>query len=63
MASELAHPYSFAIDEDLIHEAFKVAAAEKVELFWARADGYLEYLQREQIPQTEKHHSSMLNDI
>ena len=60
---KLAHPYSFAIIEDLIHEAFTVAAAEKVELFWARAEEYLDYLQRKQIPQTEKHHSSMLNDI
>ena len=57
------HPYSFAIIEDLIHEAFNVAAAENVKLFWAHAEEYLEYLRRRQIPQTEKHHSSMLNDL
>jgi len=60
---KLPHPYSFAIIEDLIREAFTVAAAEKVELFWARAEEYLDYLRRKQIPQTEKHRSSMLNDI
>jgi len=60
---KLSNPHSFAIIEALIHEAFKVAEAEKVELFWERAEEYLDYLRREQIPQTEKHRSSMLNDI
>ncbi|MCW3134661.1 MAG: ketopantoate reductase family protein [Methanophagales archaeon] len=60
---ELANPYSFAIIEALIHEAFEVAEAEKVELFWNSAEEYLDYLRHEQIPRTEKHHSSMLNDI
>ncbi|MGB2727961.1 MAG: ketopantoate reductase family protein [Halobacteriota archaeon] len=60
---KLANPHSFAIIEALIHEAFKVAEAEKVELFWERAEEYLDYLRHEQIPQTEKHRSSMLNDI
>jgi 2-dehydropantoate 2-reductase len=60
---KLANPHSFAIIENLIHEAFKVAKAEKVELFWEQAEGYLDYLRRVQIPLTEKHRSSMLNDI
>jgi len=60
---KLSNPHSFAIIEALIHEAFKVAEAEKVELFWERAEEYLDYLRHEQIPQTEKHRSSMLNDI
>ncbi len=60
---ELTDPHSFAIIEDLIHEAFEVAKAEGVELFWNSAEEYLDYLRREQIPPTEKHHSSMLNDI
>ncbi len=60
---KLANPHSFAIIEALIHEAFKVAEAEKVELFWERAEEYLDYLRRVQIPQTEKHCSSMLSDI
>ncbi|MQY54502.1 MAG: 2-dehydropantoate 2-reductase [Methanosarcinales archaeon] len=60
---KLSNPHSFAIIKALIHEAFKVAEAEKVELFWERAEEYLDYLRHEQIPQTEKHRSSMLNDI
>jgi 2-dehydropantoate 2-reductase len=60
---KLANPFSFAIIADLIHEAFKVAEAEKVELFWSNADEYLNYLKNVQIPQTELHRSSMLNDI
>lgn len=60
---KLTDPHSFAIIEALIHEAFEVAKAEGVELFWNSAEEYLDYLRREQIPPTEKHHSSMLNDI
>lgn len=60
---KLANPHLFAIIEDLIREAFRVADAENVKLFWARAEEYLEYLRLKQIPDTEKHHSSMLNDI
>ena len=60
---KLTDPHSFAVIEDLIHEAFEVAKAEGVELFWNSAEEYLDYLRREQIPPTEKHHSSMLNDI
>jgi 2-dehydropantoate 2-reductase len=60
---KLAQPHAFAIIEDLIHEAFAVAKAENVTLFWDRAEDYLEYLRHTQIPKTEKHHSSMLNDI
>jgi len=46
-----------------MHEAFAVADAENVTLFWERAEEYLEYLRRKHIPDTGKHHSSMLNDI
>ena len=60
---KLAQPHAFAIIEALIHEAFAVADAERVRLFWDRADDYLAYLRDIQIPQTEEHHSSMLNDI
>ncbi len=60
---ELAHHQSFAIIEEVIHEAFNVARAENIRLFWNRAEEYLEYLRREQIPLTEKHRSSMLRDI
>lgn len=60
---KLTDPHSFAIIEALIHEAFEVAKAEGVELFGNNAEEYLAYLRREQIPPTEKHHSSMLNDI
>ena len=60
---KLTDPHSFAVIEDLIHEAFEVAKAEKIELFWNSAEEYLDYLRHEQIPPTEKHHSSMLNDI
>jgi len=60
---KLSNPHSFAIIEALIHEAFEVAEAEKIELFWNNAGEYLAYLWHEQIPRTEKHRSSMLNDI
>ncbi len=59
----LADPQSFAIIEDIIHEAFRVAEAENVELFWERAEDYLGYLRHNQIPDTANHHSSMLKDI
>jgi 2-dehydropantoate 2-reductase len=60
---KLAQPHAFAIIEAIIHEAFAVADAESVRLFWDRAEDYLAYLRHIQIPQTEKHHSSMLTDI
>jgi 2-dehydropantoate 2-reductase len=60
---KLTDPHSFAIIKALIHEAFEVAKAEGVELLWNSAEEYSDYLRREQIPPTEKHHSSMLNDI
>lgn len=60
---KLSNPHSFAIIEALIHEAFEVAEAERIKLFWNSAEEYLDYLWREQIPRTEKHRSSMLNDI
>ena len=60
---KLLDPNAFSIIEDLITEAFSVAAAAKVELFWEEPEDYLEYLRSAQIPPTEKHRSSMLNDI
>ncbi|MEA3488052.1 MAG: ketopantoate reductase family protein [Euryarchaeota archaeon] len=59
----LADPHSFAIIEDIIQEAFEVADAEGVKLFWTQAEEYLNHLRLTQIPQTRKHLSSMLNDI
>jgi hypothetical protein len=46
-----------------MREALDVAAAENVKPFWARAEEYLDHLRRKQIPQTERHHTSMLDDI
>jgi 2-dehydropantoate 2-reductase len=60
---ELAQPQAFAINEALMPEAFAVADAENVTLFWERAEEYLEYLRRKQIPDTENPHSPLLNDI
>ncbi|RJS83463.1 ketopantoate reductase family protein [Methanophagales archaeon] len=59
----LANPHSFAIIEDMIHEAFEVAAAEGVKLLWTQAEDYIVFLRAKQIPQTANHHSSMLKDI
>jgi 2-dehydropantoate 2-reductase len=60
---KLTNPLSFAIIEAVIHEAFAVAEAEKIALFWQSAEEYLDYLKTVQIPQTEAHRSSMLNDM
>jgi 2-dehydropantoate 2-reductase len=59
----LANPHSFAIIGDIIYEAFEVAEAEGIKLFWTRAEDYQDFLLAKQIPQTANHHSSMLNDI
>lgn len=60
---KLVHPASWCIIENIVHEAFRVVAAEGVQLPWATADEYLAYLHDQQLPATALHHSSMLQDI
>ena len=60
---KLVHPASWRIIENIVHEAFRVVAAEGVQLPWATAEDYLAYLRDVQLPTTALHHSSMLQDI
>lgn len=60
---KLDNPHAWAIIEGMIHEAFRVTAAEKVRLPWDDAIEYLKYLKEYQLPNTRAHHSSMLQDL
>jgi len=59
----LEQPETVSIMRDLLHEAFAVAAACEVKLFWKDAEEYLEHLRRVQIPATREHRPSMLGDL
>jgi 2-dehydropantoate 2-reductase len=60
---KLSHPASWRIIDNIVHEVFRVVAAEGVQLPWADAGEYLTYLKEVQLPATALHHSSMLQDI
>ncbi|MCC7576051.1 MAG: 2-dehydropantoate 2-reductase, partial [Methanomethylovorans sp.] len=60
---KLENPHAWSIIEEMIQEAFKVTAAEKVLLPWDNANEYLKYLKEHQLPNTRAHHSSMLQDL
>ncbi|OFV67069.1 MAG: 2-dehydropantoate 2-reductase [Candidatus Syntrophoarchaeum butanivorans] len=54
---------AFAIIREIIKEAFEVAAAEGIKLFWDDPERYLDHLKNSLIPPTARHRSSMLRDI
>lgn len=60
---KLENPHAWSIIERMIHEAFMITAAEKVQLSWNNATEYLRYLKEYQLPNTRAHHSSMLQDL
>lgn len=60
---KLENPHAWSIIEGMIHEAFRVTAAEKVRLPWDDAIEYMKYLREYQLPNTRAHHSSMLQDL
>jgi len=60
---KLENPHAWSIIERLMHEAFMITAAEKIQLPWANATEYLKYLKEYQLPNTRAHHSSMLQDL
>lgn len=60
---DLAHPAAWHIIEQVVHEAFAVAAADGVRPAWETPDEYLAYLRDVQLPATALHHSSMLQDL
>jgi len=60
---KLENPHAWSIIEGMMDEAFRVTAAEKVQLSWDTAKEYLKYLKEHQLPNTRAHHSSMLQDL
>ncbi|KQC03287.1 MAG: 2-dehydropantoate 2-reductase [Methanoculleus sp. SDB] len=60
---DLAHPAAWRIIEQVVAEAFAVAAADGVRPAWATPDEYLAFLRDVQLPATALHHSSMLQDL
>lgn len=60
---KLENPHAWSIIERLMHEAFMITAAEKIQLPWVNATEYLKYLKEYQLPNTRAHHSSMLQDL
>jgi len=60
---KLANESSWKIIEKIIEEAFCVANAKGVELFWETPEEYLDYLSNEQLPPTAQHRPSMLHDL
>lgn len=59
----LENPETVAVMRDLLHEAFAVAQAAGVDLFWKDAQEYLAHLRGVQIPATQSHRPSMLADL
>ncbi len=51
------------IIEDIVKEAFAVAEAENIALFWKKPEEYVRFLRDVQIPKTASHIPSMLRDI
>ncbi len=60
---KLENPHAWSIIEGMMDEAFRVTAAEKVQLSWDTAKEYIKYLKEHQLPNTRAHHSSMLQDL
>lgn len=63
-------PYGKLLDEnawtiitEIVKEVFEVCKAEGVILEWDNAEKYLEFLEKNQIPSTAEHHSSMYQDL
>lgn len=59
----LSNENAFAIIERIVDEAFAVAKAENIKLFWDSPAAYLKFLREVQLPKTASHLSSMLKDI
>jgi 2-dehydropantoate 2-reductase len=57
------HPHSRRMMDDVIEEAFAVAAAERVHLPWPTADAYRDEFYGRLVPATADHRSSMLQDL
>jgi 2-dehydropantoate 2-reductase len=53
----------WGVIENVIREAYAVMVAEDVRVPWPTAEDYLAHLRGTQIPNTAKHHASMLQDI
>jgi len=60
---KLTNESSWKIIEEIIEEAFNVADAVGIDLFWKTPQDYLNYLRCEQIPATAQHKPSMLYDL
>ena len=59
----LLAPETWAVIEDVIHEAFAVFAAAGIHTKWPDAPTYVEYLRDVQIPATFDHRPTMLADV
>ncbi|MBI3395018.1 MAG: ketopantoate reductase family protein [Spirochaetia bacterium] len=60
---QLVQPAALGLIRAILEEAFAVARAKGVTLFWKDAETYFEYLRRDQIPATAAHMPSMLQDL
>lgn len=61
---ELAeNPFTRTIMDRLIDEAFAVAKAKGIKLFWKNSSGYKRHFYNKLIPPTANHYASMLDDL
>ena len=58
-----ADPGTRGLIERIIDEAFAAAQAQRIPLFWTRADEYRRHFFEELIPPTARHYPSMLRDL
>ncbi len=59
----LGNDYTESLMKTIIQEAFKVAKAKRIKLFWNKSEEYIEELFNKLIPSTAAHFPSMLQDI
>lgn len=59
----LGNEYTESLMKIIVQEAFEVARAKKIKLFWNKPEEYIEVLFNKLIPSTATHFPSMLQDI
>ncbi len=57
------HTNTHAIIIDVVHEAFQVTRAHRIQQFWETPEEYLEEFYQKMIPPTAAHYPSMLRDL
>jgi len=59
----LGNEYTESLMRSIVQEAFEVAKAKRIKLFWEKPEEYIEELFNKLIPSTSAHFPSMLQDI